>query len=245
MPQEQVSIRTSDGDCRAFVMTPAGDGPWPAVIFYMDAFAIRPALFQMAQRLADAGYVVLLPDMFYRSGSYEPLVPKDLFKGDFRAVIGPMMAGTDNHKAVEDTTAFLAYLDTRADVAGNRIGTVGLCMGGGMALAAAGTFPDRVAAVASFHGGRLATDSADSPHLLAPQTKAELYIAAADNDQSYPPDMAERYEKALDEAGVNYRAELYEGQAHGWMKPDFPIYNEAAAERGWREMLALFDRNLH
>jgi len=244
MPQEQVSIRTNDGDCRTYLMTPEGGGPWPAVIFYMDAFAIRPALFQMTQRLADAGYVVLLPDMFYRFGAYDALVPKELFQGDFRAVIGPMASTTDNHKAAEDTRAFIAYLDTRPDVAGDKIGTIGLCMGGGMALTAAGMFPDRVAAAASFHGGNLATDLPLSPHLLAPRTKAELYIAAADNDHSYPPEMAERYEKALDEAGVNYRAELYEGQAHGWMKPDFPIYNEEAAERGWREMLALFDRNL-
>jgi carboxymethylenebutenolidase len=246
MAHEQVNIRTQDGDCAAHVFTPAsGEGPWPAVIFYMDAFAIRPALFQLSQRLADAGHVVLLPDLFYRFGPYEVLVPKQLFQGDFRAVIGPMMASTDNHKAGrDDTAAFIAYLDTRSDVAGDKIGTVGLCMGGGMAMSAAGFFPDRIAAVASFHGGGLATDDAKSPHLLAPQIEAELYVAGADKDDHYPPEQEARLKQALDEAEVTYRAEIYPGALHGWMKPDFPIYDEAASERGWSEMLPLFARNL-
>ncbi len=245
MGHEQTSIRTKDGDCQTHVLTPDGEGPWPAVIIYMDAGGIRPALLDMAARLAGNGYVVLVPDLFYRFGPYGPLVPKELFaSGDFMAVIGPLMATTDNHKAAEDTTAFLAYLDTRGDVAGSKIGTVGFCMGGGMALTAAGIFPDRVAAAASFHGGNLATDKPTSPHLLAPRIKAEVYVAGADHDGSYPPDMAERLETALTDAGVTYRAEIYEGAAHGWMKPDFPVYDEAAAERGWREMLALFARTL-
>jgi carboxymethylenebutenolidase len=245
MPHEHVTIRTHDGECPTYVFTPAGDGPWPAVIVYMDAFAIRPAMLEMAQRLADGGYVVLLPDLFYRFGAYKTLVPKDIFAtGDIRGSVGPLMASTDNLKAADDTEAFLAYLDTRDDVAGRKIGTVGFCMGGGMAFAAAGTYPDRVAAVASYHGGRLAVDESTSPHLLAPKVKAEVYIAVADNDASYPPEMAERFEKSLDDAGISYRSELYAGAAHGWMKPDFPIYDEAAAERGWHEMLALFGRTL-
>ncbi len=243
MPNEQITIRTRDGECPAQVATPAGDGPWPAIILYMDAGGIRPAVIEMAQRLASDGYVVLLPDLFYRHGPYGPFVPKEVFAGDFRAILGPLIATTGNHKAAEDTEAFLAYLDTRADVAGREVGGVGFCMGGGMALTAAGTYPDRFAAVASFHGGNLANDLATSPHLFAPKLKAEVYIAAAENDRSYPPDMAERFEKTLAEAGVTYRAEIYPA-AHGWMKPDFPVYDHAAAERGWTEMLALFGRNL-
>jgi carboxymethylenebutenolidase len=242
---EQVTIRTKDGECRTHVLTPDGAGPWPAVIIYMDALAIRPTLVEMAARLASAGYVVLLPDLFYRFGDYAPLDPKEVFAGDFRTIIGPMMATTDNHKAAEDSEALLAYLDTRSDVAGRKIGVVGFCMGGGMALTVAGTFPDRVAAAASFHGGNLATDAATSPHLLAPKITAEVYVAGADNDGSYPLDMAARLEAALTEAGVNYRAEIYQGAAHGWMKPDFAIYDQEAAERGWRELFALFERNLH
>ena len=245
MPNEHVTIRTRDGDCPAQVLTPpAGDGPWPAVIFYMDAGGIRPAVTGMAQRLAHAGYVVLPPDLFYRYGAYGPFVPREVFAGDYRAILGPLMATTGNDKAAADTEAVLAYLDTRRDVAGRAVGAVGFCMGGGMAIAAAGAWPDRLAAVASFHGGNLATDAPTSPHLAAPRLRAELYVAAAENDASYPPAMAERLEQALAEAGVRYRAETYPA-AHGWMKPDFPVHDPAAAERGWAEMLALFQRTLH
>jgi len=244
MPNEQVTIRTRDGDCPSHVMIPAGGGPWPAVIFYMDAGGVRPVVLDMAQRLADAGYVVLLPDLFYRYGPYGPFVPKEVFAGDVRAILGPLMAKTGNDKAADDTEALLAYLDTRNDVAGRKVGAVGFCMGGGMALAAAGTYPDRFAAVASFHGGNLATDAPTSPHLFAPKLKAEVYVAAAENDGSYTREMAERLEKALAQAGLRYSTDTYPA-AHGWMMPDFPVYDHAGAERGWVEMLALFDRNLH
>jgi len=244
MPQQLTLIPTADGQCPVHVLTPAGLGPWPAVIFYMDGLGIRQTLIDMAQRLADNGYFVLLPDMYYRWGAYEPLVPAEVFKGDFRAQVGPMMATTGNARAARDTAAFLAWLGTNPHVLGTRVGTVGFCMGGGMAITAAGTYPDRVAAAASFHGGRLATDEPDSPHLLSGHIKAELLIAGADNDTSYPPEMAERLTAALTEAGVRFHAEIYPGAAHGWMKKDFPVYDEAAAERGWTELLALFARNL-
>jgi carboxymethylenebutenolidase len=244
MPQQRWDLQTSDGICACTVSTPAGgDGPWPAVIVYMDAGGIRPALLEMAQRLADAGYVVLVPDLFYRFGAYGPLIPKEVFAGDYMAIIGPLMASTDNLKAAQDTAAVLAHIDTRSDVAGRRVGAVGFCMGGGMAIAAAGTWPERFAAVASFHGGRLATDDPTSPHRLANLIQAELYIAAAEDDASYPPAMARRLEAALDEADVSYRAETYSA-AHGWMKPDFPVYDRDQAERGWAEMLELFRRAL-
>lgn len=241
---ETISIQTRDGQCPTHVFTPDGAGPWPAVIVYMDALGIRPALLQIGERLAGGGCVALVPDLFYRYGAYGPLKPKEVFAGDFRAAVGPLMATTDNAKAAQDTEALLAYLGTRNDVVANRVGTVGFCMGGGMAITAAGTYPDHVAAVASFHGGRLATDDPASPHLLAAKIRAELYIAVADNDSSCPPEMVERLEKALDDAGVRYRCELYRGASHGWMKPDFPVYDEAAAERGWSEMFALFERAL-
>ncbi len=244
MSPEQVLISTKEGQCPAYVLTPKGASCWPAVIVYMDALAIRPTLVQSAGRLASAGYVVLLPDIFYRFGPYAPLDPKEVFQGDVRKTIGPMVATTDNQKAAEDSDAFLAYLDTRDDVAGTKIGTVGFCMGGRIALTVAGTFPKRVAAVASFHGGDLASDKTTSPHLLVPQISAEVYVAGADNDRSYPPEMAERLEKALSDAGVKHRCEIYRGAAHGWMMPDFPVYDAAAAERGWRELLDLFERNL-
>lgn len=243
MPHEQITITTRDGNCPAHLFAPGGGRNGPAVIFYMDAGGIRPAVLGMAERLSQAGYVVLLPDLFYRYGSYGPFDPKEVFKGDVRAILGPLIATTGNAKAAEDTNAFLAYLDARSDVGGDKVGAVGFCMGGGMAITAAGTWPDRFAAVASFHGGNLATDAPDSPHTYAPRLKAELYIAAAENDGSYPPAMAERLKHALDEAHVRYRSETYSA-AHGWMKPDLPVYDDAAAERGWREMLAFFERML-
>ncbi len=243
MSNEQVTIRTRDGDCPLQVISPAVGREWPPVIFYMDGGGIRPAMTDMAQRLAEAGFLVLLPDLFYRYGSYGPFVPKEVFAGDFRATLGPLVATTGNDKATEDTGALLAYLDTRNDVAGRKVGAVGFCMGGGMAIAAAGTYSDRFAAVASFHGGNLATDASTSPHLCARKLKAEIYVAAAANDASYPPAMAERFEKSLTHAGVRYSAEIYPAK-HGWMMPDFPVYDHAAAERGWTEMIALFGRSL-
>ncbi len=244
MPNEPITIRTRDGVCPCQVMSPAGKGPWPAVIFYMDAGGVRPAVVAMAQRLADHGYLVLLPDLYYRYGPYGPFVPKEVFAGDWRAILGPLMATTGNDRAAEDSEAFLAYLDTSRDVAGRKVGAVGFCMGGGMALSAAGTYPDRFAAVASFHGGNLATDAPTSPHRFAPKLKAEVYIAAATNDRSYPPEMAARFEQALTQAGVRHHTDIYPA-AHGWMKPDFPVYDPVAAERGWVEMLAFFARTLH
>lgn len=214
------------------------------MIFYGDAGGIRPAMLDMGQKLANAGFVVLLPDLFYRYGPYKTLVPEEVFKGGVMAILGPVMATTGSDKAAQETEAFLAYVDGRSDVAGGEVGAVGFCMGGGLALASAATYPTRFAAVASYHGGHLATDEATSPHLIAPQLKAEAYIASAENDDSYPPAMAERLEKALAEGGARYQAENYAGAAHGWMVPDFPSFDAAPAERGWMKMVALLNRNL-
>ena len=242
---EEISIRTQDGDCPAYVFLPEGAGPWPAVIFYMDGLAIRPALLEMGARMATGGYVVLLPDLFYRAGRYEPLDPRAVFaSGDVRAAIGHLLGSTDNRRAAEDTEAFLAYLATRSDVSGTKVGTTGYCMGGGISLTVAGTYPDRIAAAASFHGSNLATDSELSSHRLAPSMKGRVYVAGADNDDSYPLEMAERLETALADAGIDHRCEIYEGALHGWTMTDFPVYNEVAAERHWRELFKLLGAQL-
>src|SRR6201999_3228858 len=136
-------IQTKEGVCKAYILTPDGKGSWPSVIFYMDGFGIRPTLIEMANHIAKQGYVVLLPDLYYRLGAYGPYDPKEVLKGDYRAILGHLMASTNNHKAAEDTAAFMSYLDSRDDVAGKKVGTVGFCMGGGMALTAAGYYPDR------------------------------------------------------------------------------------------------------
>jgi carboxymethylenebutenolidase len=245
MSHEQISIRTHDGACPAHVFTPKGSGAWPAVIFYMDGLAIRPTLFEMGQRLADGGYVVLLPDLFYRAGPYEPLEPKKILStGNTRAALAHLFQSTDNQRAAADTEAFLAWFGTRSDIKGTKVGTTGYCMGGAISLTVAGTYPDRIAAAASFHGGNLASDTPMSPHLLAPKIKGRVYVAGADQDASYPPEMAQRLEKALSDAGVDHRCEIYAGALHGWTMADFPIYNEAAAERHWRELFALYAATL-
>jgi len=221
-------------------------GAWPAVIFYMDGLGIRPVLHDMCDRIARDGYVVLLPDLYYRAGPYAPLDPKVVLAGgDFRKALGHLMGTTDNRRAAEDTEALLAHLDARQDVLGGKVGTTGYCMGGGISLTVAGTYPDRIAAAASFHGGNLATDSAMSPHLLAPKMKGFIYVAGADKDNSYPPEMHARLEQALSDAGVPHRCEIYAGALHGWTMADFPIYEKDAAERHFGELRALYAQWLH
>ena len=247
MSREKIEIKTKDGTCPATFFRPDDGKSYPAVIFFMDGLGVRPPILDMAERLAKYGYVVLMPDTFYRYGKYDPLVPKDVFaSGDVMKAIGHLFSTTNNEKAGRDTEAFIAYLDTRKDILGKKIGTTGYCMGGGMALTAAGLYPDRVAAAASFHGGKIAdATSPTSPHLLAPKMKGFVYVAGAVNDNSYPPEMAVLMEKALTDAKVAHQCEIYDGALHGWTQTDFPIYNKDAAERHWKELTALYARTLN
>jgi len=246
MSMSEVAIPTKDGPARAFFFLPQGDGPWPAVIFYMDAPAIRPALFQMCERLAGYGYFVLLPDMFWRVGPYEPVDIKAVYaiEEQRREVFGKLMGSTDPERSTRDTGAFLDWLAQQPQVKGERVGATGYCMGAGLALRAAGHFPERIVAAAGFHGGRLATDDPDSPHWLAPKIKAKVLIAGADEDAGFPPEQADRLREALTAAGVDNEVTIYPGARHGYAPPDMPVYDEAAAERHWRELLALLDETL-
>lgn len=247
MSRLDVSIPTPDGEARAFAFTPdMGKGPWPAVILFMDGPAIRPALFEMAERLASNGYYVLLPDMFWRIGPYEPINLKEAFKDEEsrRAYFGKFFASTDAEKATRDTGAFLEWLSSRPQVAGDKVGVTGYCMGGAMALRAAGNFPDRVAAATIFHGGNLATDAEDSPHLLAPKIKARVLVAGADHDRGFDEAQKDRLAAALQKAGVVAKVGIYPGARHGFAPPDMPAFDREASERHWREMLALFGATL-
>lgn len=211
----------------------------------MDGLGIRPAMLELGERLATYGYYVLLPDLFYRSGPYEPMDPRAVFSDPEKrkVLMEKFFALATPAHIMSDTAAFLAHLAAEPSVRPGGIGTTGYCMGGLMSLTAAGTYPDRIVATASYHGGRLATDAADSPHRLAPQIKSRVYVAGAIEDQSFPDDMKRRLEEALSAAGVDHRIETYPAK-HGWVFRDTPVYDAAAAERHWQTMVALFDATL-
>jgi carboxymethylenebutenolidase len=247
MSRKDVTIPTPDGDARAFVFTPdSGSGPWPTVLFYMDGPAIRPALFEMAERLASNGYYVLLPDMFWRLGPYEPLDPRVVFTDEAKRqeFFTKFMGSTTPEKAMRDTAAFLAWLDRQPQAKADKIGVTGYCMGGMMALRAAGNFPDRVAAAGAFHAGGVVTDQPDSPHLLAPKIKAKVLVAGADQDSFFTEEQFVTLKKAMADAGVAGEVTIYRGALHGYAPPDMPVYDKDFSERHWREMLELFGSTL-
>lgn len=239
-------IKTADGTCPVSIFRPdGGAGPWPAVIMYMDGLGPRPALFQMGERLAGHGYYVLLPDLFYRLGPYET-PPFSLFQDPVKRQhwMETYIANANQANVMRDTRAFLEFLSAQADVKQPKVGTTGYCMGGGLSLAAAAFFPDRVAAAASYHGGRLATDAPDSPHLLAPKIKARLYIAGAPEDWGVNEEVKQKLEHALTAAGVDHTLVTYEGTRHGWVPADLPMHNPPAAERHWTTLVELLDSSL-
>ena len=242
--KHDVTIPNPDGDMRAFAFTPdAGAGPWPAAIIFMDAPAIRPALFDMGQRLADAGYYVLLPDLFWRAGPYDPPDIAKVRAGDPDAVANfqRLRGSTGAGRQMTDTKACLDWLDAQPQAKAGKVGVTGYCMGGGIALRAAGTYPDRIVAAASFHGGGMATDDPKSPHRVAPEIKAKVLVAGADEDASYTEEQDARLRAALAEAGVDAEVSIWKGCKHGWVPADMPVHNPAGAERHWRELTALFD----
>ena len=236
----KISIETRDGSCPAYAYRPDGNGPWPGVLVFMDGIGIRPAMLEIGERLATGGYFVLLPDLYYRSGPYAPMDAKTVFTDpeQRKVLMEKFMSQATPANVMSDTKAFLDYLATQRDVKKGAIGTTGYCMGGLMSLTAAGTYPDRIAAAASYHGGRLATDAPDSPHRLAPKMKARVYVAGAIEDQSFPDDMKARLEQALTDAGVDHMVETYPAK-HGWVLRDTPVHDAAAAERHWKTLLAL------
>jgi carboxymethylenebutenolidase len=241
------TIETRDGRCPASLFRPpSGGGPWPGVIMFMDGVGIRPAMFDVAARIADGGYVVLLPDLFYRSGPYEAPAPAKLF-GDleFRKVwFAQHRVHLTFANVMSDVAACLDVLARDPTVAQPKVGTTGYCMGGQFALAAAGYHPDRVAAAASFHGANLVTDAPDSPHLLAPRMKARVYVAGAVEDSSFTDEAKRRLDEALTAAGIEHVVETYEGLRHGWVPRDMPVHDAAGAERHFRELSTLYAATL-
>ena len=241
----KLELKTDDGTSPCYVYRPSGSGPWPAILVFMDGLGIRPAMLEIGERLATYGYFVLLPDLFYRSGPYEPMDPHTVFSDPEKRKIlmEKFLALATPDNIMADTRAFLDYLAAQPEVKPGGIGTTGYCMGGFMSLTAAGTYPERVIAAASYHGGRLATDNPQSPHLLAPQIKARVYVAGAIEDPTFTDDMKARLETALTQAGVDHQIETYQAK-HGWVLSDTPVYDEAAAARHWQTLVALFDAKL-
>ena len=245
MPTIEDSITTPDGTCPVTLATPDGAGPWPGIVMYPDAGGARPALQGMAERLASLGYVVLLPDVYYRNGRWAPFDMKNVFAdaGERNRLFAMMKAITPQVMAA-DAQAFFDYLAARPEVTGDRFGTTGYCMGGRTSLMVAGRVPDRVAAAMSFHGGGLAADGdPDSPHLLADRIGAAVYVGAAQNDPSYTPEQSQMLDAALTAAGVEHVIEWYPA-AHGFAVSDNGPYDREAAERHWRAMDAFFGEHL-
>ena len=241
----QIEIKTRDGLCPSYIYRPAGSGPWPAVLVYMDGIGIRPAMLEVGERLATYGYFVLLPDLFYRSGPYAPMNPAEMFSDPEKrkVLMEKYFALATQANIMADTKAFLDYLAAQPDVTPGGIGTTGYCMGGLMSLTAAGTYPEEIVAAASYHGGRLATDDPGSPHLLAPKMKARVYVAGAIEDPFFTDEMKARLEDALAHAGVDHKVETYQAK-HGWVLRDTPVHDPAATERHYQTMTALFQAKL-
>ncbi|MDV3220254.1 dienelactone hydrolase family protein [Intrasporangium sp.] len=244
-------LTTPDGTAEAWLARPAdidATAPVPGVLLFMDAFGLRPRIFEMADRVASWGYVVLAPNVFYRSGTAAEVAPdgpldSDEARREFFKVASPRISGLTTKRALPDIAAYLEALTSRPDVT-TPVGVVGYCMGARLAVRAATAHPDVVAACGAFHGGGLASDAADSPHLGLAAARAEFVFGHADHDASMDAEAVARLEGALRSAGLTATNEIYEGAGHGYTMADTPVYDEAATERHFAALRDLFDRTL-
>jgi len=245
-----LSIKTADGDCDSYVAYPQGNNQQhPLVIFYMDAIGLRPQIYSMVKRVAEQGYFVVAPNLFYRTKNvpivdYETLLKPEKMPELFKQVLA-MAAQLTPDQARQDMADLVQFAESQKQANTNHIGLVGYCMGGAVAIRNAAYFPDRVRAAASFHAGRLATDQPTSPHLLAKHIKAALYVAHADHDQSMTSDQIAVFEKAMSTGGVRLKSELYREAKHGFTMEDLPVYSESADARHWSSMFDLFASELN
>src|ERR1700722_9945902 len=239
--ESEVNVTTPDGTADCYFAHPAS-GTAPGVLVWPDIFGLRPAFRQMGKRLAESGYSVLVVNPFYRvkkaptaeAGGATPI--QDVM---------PLARGLNETTHMTDAKAFVGWLDGQASVARNRkLGTQGYCMGGPMAFRTAAAVPDRIGAVASFHGGGLVTDAPNSPHLQAAKSKAEFLIAIAENDDTRSPGDKTALKETFAKANLRAEIEVYAGAAHGWCPPDSRVYNEPQAEKAWSRLLALYGKAL-
>ncbi len=240
--EADIDVMTPDGVADCFFVHPSS-GAHPGVLIWPDAFGLRPAKKQMARRLAESGYSVLVVNQYYRT-QRAPVVNTTNF-AEVRDILGPLMASLNADTQTRDARAFASFLDTQPAVDRNRkMGTMGYCMGGPFTMRTAAAVPDRVGAAASFHGGGLVTDQADSPHLLVPKMKAQYLFAIAANDDENQPEAKNVLRDACAQAGLQAEVEVYAGAMHGWCPPDSTVYHEAQAERAWSRLLVLFENAL-
>ncbi|MDP9083212.1 MAG: dienelactone hydrolase family protein [Pseudomonadota bacterium] len=240
-----VEIKTPDGTADAYFVHPA-KGKYPGVLIWPDIFGLRPAFKQMATRLAESGYSVLVINPFYRAKK-APTAPDHADMNDpaTRQSLIALMRALTPTTAVTDAKAFVAFLDSQSCVdKKKKMATTGYCMGGPYVMRTAATFPDRVGAGAIFHGGGLVADQPDSPHLLIPQMKAHYLIAIAENDDMKQPEAKVALRDSFAKAKLPAEVEVYAGTMHGWCTTDSPVYNQDQAEKAWARMLALFDSSL-
>lgn len=244
MIERQIAIATNDGQMSSFICHPERGGPFPVILFFMDAPGIREELRDMARRLATVGYYVLLPNLYYRSGVNElgNFIGEENAKT--REKMSGLMTGLTMKMVMEDGDALLAYADQDKAAGKGKVGTLGYCMSGQYAMNAASRHPERIAAAASIYGVRLITDRPNSPHLTAQQAKAEFYVAWAETDHYAPLEELAPFTKALKDSGVKAEVELYKGVEHGFAFPQRPAYDKPAAERHWERLFALYARNL-
>lgn len=244
MSGETIDITTHDGVADAYLARPDDGDRHHGVLLMPDAFGLRPQIEAMADRIAARGYVVLAPNQFYRRGrapvfDTSAIADQERRMKVVREEIMPLILAYTREVIVRDAGAYLDALGERSETP---FGITGYCMGGRAGWYIAAAYPERVAALGSFHAGRLVTDEPDSPYLLAGDLQAEVFLGHADNDDSMTAEDIATVERALDDAGVRYRSELFAGAAHGYTMADSAVYDEAAAERHFTELLALLDR---
>ncbi len=245
MNGSMIDVPTPDGVADCYLTKPAGDGEHPGVLLMIDAIGLRPRIEEMADRIAAKGYVVLAPNVFYRGGRAPlwetPVLHDPESRGRFFQSLGPLMGELTRAAIGADGGAYLNRLGELTD---RPAGITGYCFGGYLGWTIAAAYPDRVAALGCFHAGRIVTGEDDSPHLLAPRVRAEVYWGHADEDQSMTAENIAALDQAMDDAGVRHTTELYEGAQHGYTMSDMGAYDEAAAERHFTALFALLERAL-
>ena len=245
-----IEIAAGEGTAEAWLAEPPGaPSERPGVLMFADAFGLRPRLYEMADRIAGWGYLVLVPNLFYRHGRVEDVVAKVDLKDPgqrqrFFAEARPRMQALSPERVLPDNAAYLSALQRRTGGAGGPAAVVGYCMGARLAVRAAGAHPDVIRAVGGFHGGGLVTDAPDSPHLSVATARAEFVFGHADQDPSMPRTAVESLGRALADAGLEATNEVYAGAAHGYTMSDTAAYDPAATERHFAALQALLQRRL-